>query len=255
MRELKALSKGKDGYDILEESRGKEEIKKNEMKVKKIIEQNDFDISFVFDSYSFGGELLMRELKPNLKDDNNIFPIGLFVAVSEKLDLNRKFDTEVILKAIDFIKNNKIDYKIAINLSIKTVSNPDFIIFLEDLVSKNEDFVKHIVFSITSYSASAYKNIFIDFVAHLNRIGIEILIKRYKTKELSLDELANIRINYIKIDKELTQNIHNDVIKKHKIKNIIIFAEINDIKVLVENIESDRDYLYLNKLDLYAVNR
>jgi EAL domain-containing protein (putative c-di-GMP-specific phosphodiesterase class I) len=225
------------------------------MKVKKIIEQNDFDISFVFDSYSFGGELLMRELKPNLKDDNNIFPIGLFVAVSEKLDLNRKFDTEVILKAIDFIKNNKIDYKIAINLSIKTVSNPDFIIFLEDLVSKNEDFVKHIVFSITSYSASAYKNIFIDFVAHLNRIGIEILIKRYKTKELSLDELANIRINYIKIDKELTQNIHNDVIKKHKIKNIIIFAEINDIKVLVENIESDRDYLYLNKLDLYAVNR
>ena len=254
-RYSKALSKGKDGYDILEESRGKEEIKKNEMKVKKIIEQNDFDISFVFDSYSFGGELLMRELKPNLKDDNNIFPIGLFVAVSEKLDLNRKFDTEVILKAIDFIKNNKIDYKIAINLSIKTVSNPDFITFLEDLVSKNEDFVKHIVFSITSYSASAYKNIFIDFVAHLNRIGIEILIKRYKTKELSLDELANIRINYIKIDKELTQNIHNDVIKKHKIKNIIIFAEINDIKVLVENIESDRDYLYLNKLDLYAVNR
>ena len=64
-----------------------EEIKKNEMKVKKIIEQNDFDISFVFDSYSFGGELLMRELKPNLKDDdNNIFPIGLFVAVSEKLN-------------------------------------------------------------------------------------------------------------------------------------------------------------------------
>jgi len=38
---------------------------------KKIIEQNDFDISFVFDSYSFGGELLMRELKPNLKDDDN----------------------------------------------------------------------------------------------------------------------------------------------------------------------------------------
>ena len=47
----------------------------------------------------------------------------------------------------------------------------------------------------------------------------------------------------------------DDLFKKHKIKNIIIFAEINDIKVLVENIESDRDYLYLNKLDLYAVNR
>ena len=93
--------------------------KKNEMKVKKIIEQNDFDISFVFDSYSFGGELLMRELKPNLKDDdNNIFPIGLFVAVSEKLDLNRKFDTEVILKAIDFCSSDG-----RVLLQIKNKSN------------------------------------------------------------------------------------------------------------------------------------
>lgn len=255
-RYLKAISKGKDGHDILEESREKEDIRKNEMSVKKIIEQNDFDISFVFDSYSFDGKLLMRELKPNLKDDdNNIFPIGLFVAISEKLGINTKFDTDVIKKAIDFIKNNKIDYKIAINLSIKTVSNPDFITFLEDLVSKNEDFVKYIVFSITSYSAAAYKSIFLDFVLHLNRLGIEILLKRYKTQEFSLDDLSNVKINYIKIDKELTQNIYNDLIKKHKMKNIIIFSEINDIKILVENIESDRDYLYLSKLDLYAVNR
>ena len=55
--------------------------------------------------------------------------------------------------------------------------------------------------------------------------------------------------------KELTQNIHNDLLKKHKIKNMMIFAELNNVKIIVENVESDKDYTYLSKLDLYAVNR
>lgn len=86
-------------------------------------------------------------------------------------------------------------------------------------------------------------------------MGIEILIKRYKTKEYPLEELSALNINYIKIDKELTQNIHNDLLKKHKIKNMMIFAELNNVKIIVENVESDKDYTYLSKLDLYAVNR
>ena len=70
-----------------------------------------------------------------------------------------------------------------------------------------------------------------------------------------LEELSDIKIDYIKIDKDLTQNIHNDLVKKHRIKNIIVFAEVNDVKVMVENVESDKDYAFLSKLDLYAVNR
>ena len=38
-------------------------------------------------------------------------------------------------------------------------------------------------------------------------------------------------------------------------KNIIIFAEVNDVKIIVENVQSDKDYAFLSKQDLYAVNR
>ena len=64
-----------------------------------------------------------------------------------------------------------------------------------------------------------------------------------------------MKIDYIKVDKDLTQNIHNDLVKKHRMKNIIVFAEVNDVKIIVENIESDKDYVFLSKLDLYAINR
>ncbi len=246
----------RNGYKILEENKIKEEVEKTEAKVKQIIENNDFEISFAFDSYSFEDELLMRELKPILKDEKgDNLPIGSFIAISEKLELNKKFDQNMILKALDYVKKNQVDYKIAINLSIKTIIDNDFIDFLENLVVKNSNIFKNILFSITSYTASVYKKEFISFVEQLNNLGIEILIKRYKTKEYSLEELADMKIDYIKVDKDLTQNIHNDLVKKHRMKNIIVFAEVNDVKIIVENIESDKDYVFLSKLDLYAINR
>lgn len=251
-----AVAKGGNNFEIYVESKTSIDIENTERTVKDIIEKNDFKIEFAFDSYSFDDELLMRELKPILLDaDDKIIPIGVFIAISEKLGLNRRFDEEIITKAIEFTKNNKIDYKIAINLSIKTISDDGFIEFLNKIVEENEDFVKNILFSITSYSASAYKQNFVNFVRELNRLEIEILIKRYKVKEYSLEELAELGINYMKIDKDITQNIHNDLIKKHKMKNIIIFAEVNNVKIIVENVESDKDYAFLSKQDLYAVNR
>ncbi|MDD3056213.1 MAG: EAL domain-containing protein [Aliarcobacter sp.] len=252
----KAVLKDENSYEIIEKNKIFEEVERTEKKVRYIIENNDFDISFTFDSYSFENELLMRELKPILKDEEgNILPIGSFIAISEKLKLNKNFDKQVILKALEYIKNNKIEYKIAINLSIKTISDDEFIEFLNKLLHENKNIVNNILFSITSYSASVYKKQFIEFVKQLNKLNFEILIKRFKTKEYSLEELSEIKINYIKIDKDLTQNIHNDLIKKHRIKNIIVYAEVNEIKIIVENVESDQDYTFLSRLDLYAVNR
>ena len=251
-----AVLRDENGYEIIEKNKISEEVEKTEKKVKYIIENNYFDISFAFDSYSFEDELLMRELKPILKDeDGNILPIGSFIAISEKLNLNKNFDEQVILKALEYVENNKIEYKIAINLSIKTISDDEFIEFLNRLVDENKNVVKNILFSITSYTASVYKKQFVEFVKQLNKLNFEILIKRFKTKEYPLEELSEIKINYIKIDKDITQNIHNDLIKKHRIKNIIVYAEVNEIKIIVENVESDQDYKFLSRLDLYAVNR
>ena len=48
---------------------------------------------------------------------------------------------------------------------------------------------------------------------------------------------------------------NNDLIKKHKMRNIVVFADVNNIKLMVENIESDKDYEFLSKLDLYTVDK
>ena len=253
---LDAVSSGVNSYKIVEENLIHNEIEKTEEKVKYIINNNFFNISFAYDSYSFDDELLLRELKPILRDENgNEIAIGSFMSISEKLHLNTTFDKQVIVKALEYIRKNKINYKIAINLSIKTIIDKEFMKFLYDLVHEDKNVVNNILFSITSYTASANKGDFVKFVKQASELKFEILLKRFKTKEYSLDDLSEEKINYIKIDKDLTQNIHNDLVKKHRIKNIVVYAEVNDIKLIVENVESDQDYKFLSKLDLYAVNR
>ena len=253
---LDAVSSGINSYKIVEENLIHNEIEKTEEKVKYIINNNFFNISFAYDSYSFDDELLLRELKPILRDENgNEIAIGSFMSISEKLHLNTTFDKQVIVKALEYIRKNKINYKIAINLSIKTIIDKEFMKFLYDLVHEDKNVVNNILFSITSYTASANKGDFVKFVKQASELKFEILLKRFKTKEYSLDDLSEAKINYIKIDKDLTQNIHNDLVKKHRIKNIVVYAEVNDIKLIVENVESDQDYKFLSKLDLYAVNR
>lgn len=251
-----AITDSQTNYKIFEESKIKQQVEQIELEVKKIIQRNGFDIEFSFDSYSFDEKLLIRELKPILKDErNNILPIGSFIAISEKLNINREFDQQVILKAYDFAIKNEIDYKIAVNLSIKTIAEKDFLDFLNELVNKNSEILNYILFSITSYSAYTYRTQFTEFVEYLNILGFEILLKRYKPRDYPFEDLTGLKIDYIKIDRDLTQNISNDLIKKHRVRNILVYAEVNDIKVMVENVESDRDYAFLSKLDLYAVNR
>lgn len=78
--------------------------------------------------------------------------------------------------------------------------------FLNKLVAENKDATDNILFSITSYTVSAYRIEFINFINELDKLGMKILIKR-SAKEYSLEELSELNIDYIKIDKELTQNI------------------------------------------------
>ena len=251
-----AVSKGINTYKIIEENIIHNEIEKTAEKVRYIIDNNFFNISFIYDSYSFDDELVIRELKPIIRDQNgNEIAIGSFMSISEKLRLNTTFDKQVINKALEYIRKNNTKYKIAINLSIKTIIDKEFIKFLHDLTLEDKNVVNNILFSITSYTANANKVDFITFVNKVNELKFEILLKRFKTKDYSLEDLSDVKISYIKIDKDLTQNIHNDLVKKHRIKNIVVYAEVNDIKLIVENVESDQDYKFLSKLDLYAVNR
>ncbi len=252
-----AKTRNQNGFEIVNETDINQEALILENRVKEIVSNIDFNFDFVLDSFSYENDkLLMRELRPVLLDRNGKFlSIGAFIAACEKLFLNVDFDKEVVSKAVTFIEENQIEYKIAINLSSRSMANFEFLEFIDELVKNKKDVMSKIVFSITSYSASAFNMEFIRFVSFMNEIGMEILVKRYKPKDYPIENLCKLDITYIRIDRDLTQNIHQDLMKKHKVKNIVVYAQLNNIKILTDSVESKKDYDLLSRLDLYATSK
>jgi EAL domain-containing protein (putative c-di-GMP-specific phosphodiesterase class I)/GGDEF domain-containing protein len=241
---------------------GEQDIEKNysllDNSVIEVIEKADFKISFVLDSFSFDdpNKLVMTEVSPMLFDhDNKRIAIGSFISVAQKLNLADSFDKLVINKTINYILKNEITHEVAINLSISSIEDKEFIKWLDKTLNENNSVLNKIIFSITSYTAYLHKETFVRFVDDIHNIGAKILLKRYKTDEYPLVLLDDLELDYIRMNKDYTLNFTNDVIKKHKVKNIIIYAELNNIKVITDSVKLDLDYDLLERLGTYATSR
>ncbi|AXH15245.1 hypothetical protein CP985_07880 [Malaciobacter mytili LMG 24559] len=221
------------------------------------IHDANFDVDYASNSYTFGdNKLVMQEVSPLLYDNNQQkLPIGSFVSIAEKINEIVNFDKLVITKVIEYLKYSKATHEIAINLAVDTIANKEFNKWLEKILNENENLKRKIVFSITSYTASHHKHKFKKFVKHVKELGAKVLLKRYNTNDYPLEELENLNLDYLRIDKDYTTNVANDKVKKHKVKNILIFAQLNDMEILTEGVKADNDYALLERLGIYATSR
>ncbi|MGB5793408.1 EAL domain-containing protein [Poseidonibacter sp.] len=245
-------------YHIIDESELKDGYDSLHKNVIEIIEEASFDMNFVLDTYSFDepDKLVMKEAVPLLFDKNNErLAIGPFLSIAEKLNFVDKFDKEVIEKCIKFIKENNIDYEIAINLSMDSLNNSSFMNWLKEYLTQNSDISGNIVFSITSYSAYLNKTLFETFTKEIREYGVKTLIKRYKLEEYPIEQLDGLEVDYIRMHKDYTANFTSDIAKKHKVKNILIYGELNNIDIMSEAVKLDVDYNFLERLGAYATSK
>lgn len=249
--------KNPNSYHLITEEQIEHNYATLEKVVSTIIHDANFDVDYASNSYSFDDEkLVMQEVSPIIYDNNQQkLPIGSFVSIAEKLNEIITFDKLVIQKVIEYLKYSKAKHEIAINLAVDTIANKEFNRWLEEILNANKDLKKKIVFSITSYTASLHKHKFKKFVKHVNELESKVLLKRYNTNDYPLEELENIKVDYLRIDKEYTTNLSNDKIKRHKVKNILIFAQLNDMEILTDRVKSDNDYALLKRLGVYATSR
>ena len=201
-------------------------------------------------------KIVMNEAAPQLYNrEGEKLSIGSFISVAEKLQIAHKFDKLVVVKTIAHIRGNDLQHAVAINLSMSSINDPSFMTWLETVLRANKDILNKIVFSITSYTAYLNKESFIMFVKNIHDIGGSIILKRYKTDEYPLEELEGLPIDYIRMHEDYTSNFVNDMVKKHKVKNILIFAELNGINVIADSVKLEFDYDLLERLGTYATSR
>lgn len=236
-----------------------EKTRQHEVLVADIIKREDFTIKFVYDTFEMDDEtkMIMQDASPIIINSETfeMFPIGIFISVAEKTNLSSAFDRILIEKVLDYLKYEKVKHKIAINLSMKSLTDKKFLSWLEGILLYSDDAKNNLVFSVTSYNAKENLEKFKNLIEVIHKFDSEVLLKRFSLDDFSLDDLATLEIDYIRLNKDYCIDINNNRERKHAVKNIILYGEMNDVFILGDMIKSDEDYKTMSRLGLYATSR
>jgi EAL domain-containing protein (putative c-di-GMP-specific phosphodiesterase class I)/GGDEF domain-containing protein len=258
MEKLYTRTIGEHDLFYIEESQKQDEVAlKLEKTVTSIIENDAFSLSYKFDTFLFSEpeKIIMKEVSPNLLNtDGNPIPIATFISVAEHLRLAIQFDKQLIIKTLKYIKQYKIDYDLAINISISSLNDTSFNTWLESqLLFYDKEVIDRVVFSVTTFAVKNNYDKFAKFISDVKKFNGRILLKRFSYNDLTLAQLEHLDLDFIRVHKDYTTNVDTD--RGVLLKNIANFSDIHDIKLLGDMVSSDKDYEILKKLNFYATCR
>ena len=225
-----------------------------------IIDNQKFNISYIGQAYCLDMKeqnlVVMEEAFTQAKDKNNeLIPIGTFISIAEKYDKILDFDKAVVKKVIQHIKDTNITHSISINLSLDSVFDIKFKNWLKGIVLENKEIASQLVFSVTAYGAAKDVETFKYFIEAIHKAGAKIIIKRFETKFIPLDNIKDFNLDYIRLARDYTDGICKDSSKKGFVEAMQELSSLLTIKVFAENVKDDDDFEIVKDIGLYGASR
>lgn len=207
--------------------------------IKEIIDNNKLNYAYqpIVDSKTgeiFGYEALMRA-----DTSANVSPLDILNYATRE---NRLFDIERLTfeNVMRFFTANLNLFhgkKIFINSIPGNQPSDELYAKYQEI---NREYIKYLVIEITEYREFEGEelNTLID---RSSRDGFEIAIDDYGTGFSNTSSLLKYLPHYLKIDRLLISNIHEEPKKQHFVKSIIEFAQTNGFKTLAEGVETSAE--------------
>ncbi|MBR4112745.1 MAG: EAL domain-containing protein [Ruminiclostridium sp.] len=202
----------------------------------KIIDENLFDYHFQPIINTVDGEIYSYEalMRPRSKLCPSPFHIIRYAEIAGRLN---DIESATFLNVLSILEEKKAQFggrKIYINSFPETVlSDEDFERAME-LLRRN---LGTVVVEMTEQSQLDDERL-----AEINDLyrqaGVEIAIDDYGTGYSNVQNLLRYMPEYVKIDRSLISEIHNNKKKRHFVREIIEFCHDNNISALAEGVET-----------------
>ena len=120
---------------------------------------------------------------------------------------------------------------------------------------ENKNIASQLVFSATAYAVAKDVDKFKFFADEIHQCGAKIIIKRFETKFIPLNNIKDFNLDYIRLARDYTNEISNDYSKQSFVESISELTTLLNIKLLAENVQKDEDLAFIKKHNLYAASR
>lgn len=223
------------------------------------IDENTPEITFTAEAYNYSGTdpvKVMQEAFTVVKDASGTpLSIGTFFSVAQEFGLAEDLDKMIVNKIIQRMEADRLTTPVTINLSMASVASTDFHRWLQARLEQTQLSNQLLVFSVTAYAAAKDIAAFDSFSGFVESLGGATLLKRYSSDIIPIDMLRELRIDYIRLARDLTHNILGNVSKPDFLELIQEVSSLIEVRVLAEAVEADEDFEIVKRTGIYGISR
>jgi EAL domain-containing protein (putative c-di-GMP-specific phosphodiesterase class I) len=187
------------------------------------------------------GKVSPEHFIPVSESNGLIIEIGDYVLENSFKTLREWYDAGIILE------------QFSVNISIRQFFHPGFVKQVKALIHQylNDTLCSKLIFEITETSVADSIDELIAIMLELKKLGIRFSMDDFGTGYSSLSYLKRLPLDELKIDKSFLANF-DEVNDKKMIKTILSIAEILNLTVVAEGVESkeQQEFLAANGCDV-----
>jgi multidomain signaling protein FimX len=159
-----------------------------------------------------------------------------FIAAAERNDLMKNIDRWVIGASMSFAANRKASC-IFVRVSKDTVLDKSLVTWLETQLKSLKIEAKRICIQVTEDLATQYVRQTKELAVNLRKLGFRFALEHFGTGRDPLKLLADLEMNFIKIDGSLMQGLSTNQIQQQRVKGLVEAAKRKGIETVAERVE------------------
>jgi len=219
--------------------------------IKKIFKTNSFELYYQpqFDNKALiGVETLLRWKHPTL---GMIYP-PLIIKLAEEEDILVFAERAIIEKSFaDYADLKRIsdeNFKLSINITVKTLLSGDFENFIKKLIKKYAIPQKAICLEITEHMSVLSSDEIKQRIEAIKKLGILFSIDDFSMGHTNLLYLQNNHFDYVKLDGSLIRNIQENDNSVEIISSIVHLSKSLCFSIVAEYVETDKQLEILKNI-------
>ena len=177
-------------------------------------------------------DVLVRMLD---EQGNEVLPAE-FIAAAERNDLMKNIDRWVIGASMSFAANRKAAC-IFVRISKDTVLDKSLVAWLDIQLKSLKIEPKRLCIQVTEDMATQYVKQTKELADHLRNLGFRFAIEHFGTGRDPLRLLADISMNFIKVDGSLMQGLSTNQLQQQRVKGLVEAAKRKGVETIAERVE------------------
>lgn len=193
-----------------------------------------------FDHGSYEILLRLRE------EEDNLLPPGGFIPMAERYGMTEDIDRWVVHNVIAWAMEHRSTHPewdipmFSINLSEAAIVNPKFAHFVRQELQRSGFPPSQLCFEIGELETISNHDNVRNFIAALKPTGCRFTVDDFGSVKLSFSNLSGLRLDFVKIDGVIIQNMFKTPADLSKLKAIVSICEKMGMHTVAEFVEDDR---------------